>query len=111
MRQRELKFRAWNPTINKMLDWSFLYPIHSSVFFNSSYNWMQFTGLKDKYGKDIWEGDVLKTINGNWGVIKYEAPYFGLTVSETQVSLYTNDFFNNGEVVGNIYETPELITK
>lgn len=72
---------------------------------------MQFTGLKDKNGKDIYEDDVVKTLNGDWGVIRYESPFFGVTVSSDTVSHYRSDWMEQCEVIGNIHENPELVTR
>lgn len=69
----------------------------------------QFTGLKDKNGKEIYEEDILRTQRGDWGVVKYKAPYFGLTVSETQISLYNKEWIEDCEIIGNIYQNPELL--
>ena len=70
----------------------------------------QFTGLTDKNGKEIFEGDVIKNARGDWGVIVWKAPYFEVTVSETQSSLYSREYFDEVEIIGNIHEHPELLT-
>lgn len=122
---RELKFRCFDTEEKIMITsgWYFNetriglskyaegYGSDTIGFLNVSdrYNIMQFTGLNDKNGTPIYEGDILKTINGNWGVIVYKAPSFELTVSETQSSLYMAEWLSQGEVIGNIYEHQELL--
>ena len=66
-------------------------------------------GIKDKFQKDIWENDIIKTPNGDWGVIMWKAPFFEVTVSENESSLYSRDWFSECEIIGNIYENPELL--
>lgn len=69
----------------------------------------QFTGLTDKNGQKIWEGDIIKTPNNDWGVMVYKAPFFEVTVSETESSLYSREWFDGAEVIGNIHDNPELL--
>lgn len=72
---------------------------------------MQFAGIKDKNGNEIYEGDIIKTgRNDDWGVIIYKAPFFEVTVSEEQSCMYTREWFANVETIGNIYQNPELLT-
>lgn len=73
---------------------------------------MQSTGLHDKNGKEIFEGDILGTIDGLLdGVVEYR----------TDLGMWTNDLLrynnferlcsiaNSREIIGNVYENPELL--
>ena len=81
----------------------------------------QFTGLLDKNGKEIYEGDIIKTRLGNLevffgkvttiafgGVVLSSPATFGLRAKDKEYLLNLTDY---DEVIGNIYENPELLNK
>ncbi len=74
----------------------------------------QYTGLKDKNGKEIYEGDIVKVFtNKEWriGKIIYEHSEFTIDVTNNKDLKYgrTSIIENLTEVIGNIYDNPELL--
>ena len=126
---RQIKFRAWDKDNKKMIEQSgssegdFWYPIgfqmrsKYSEKESSSTNCilMQFTGLKDKNGKEIYEGDIVK---GSWGknhIDIFKIVFEGIMwsgIDKNNVVFVVDDYGEyptyNLEVIGNIYENPEL---
>lgn len=70
---------------------------------------MQFTGLKDKNGKEIYEGDVVEKRGRYRAPVTYEPAMFFFKTSGTDYQPL-GLFGDNYEVIGNIYENPELLT-
>lgn len=102
---REIKFRAWDKGDNKMLDAMGLIDIIQTddcMGFPDSAEFMQYTGLKDKNGKEIYEGDIVEDSN----VIMEVKFYSGHSVIN-----YAHFVLPDGElkVIGNIYENPDLL--
>ena len=67
----------------------------------------QYTGLKDKNGKEIYEGDILHLWGGEYCQGYYEFNQI-FTVKDLSDSFYLGEC-ENIEVLGNIYENPELL--
>ena len=109
---REIKFRAWFDSDLFMDDDILVYKgvarlnNHGDLITLEGAVLMQYTGLKDKNGVDIYEGDILRTDNEDCDLrtiidIRYCPSYHGLDCGDT-------DRF---EVIGNIHENPELCKK
>ena len=74
---------------------------------------MQYTGLKDKNGKEIYEGDIIRH---DWGLNKITFEDYSFTAEQIltfdgkyNCNLYLSDIGSDCEVIGNIYENPELL--
>ena len=128
---REINIRFWDKTTNTMI-----YPIanYESICIvngkmkpslsNSivdNWNWykreyepLEYTGLKDKNGTEIYEGDIIKYTHKVVGSIVREVVYksgaFGIegTVKGTHI-IFGNILESEREVIGNIYKNPELL--
>ena len=100
---REIKFRAWDKKHKKMYHGG---DIRTALAFpDEDTEIMQYTGLKDKNGKEIYEGDIIKYPHGEvpYGPVKWTGN--GFWVKEP--SEYTH-MPHDREIIGNIYENPEL---
>ena len=115
MKQREIKFRAWHINTDRMLnpltDTGLLF---QTILQAPSYIVMQYIGLKDKNGKEIYEGDIIAVDNENdvITVCKYETGCFIL--EDKCYGHWTRQLHNQPErlkIIGNIYENPELLKK
>jgi len=109
MNQREIKFRAIGTITKKNfgiftpLDLDFVMPN-----FPEDITWLQFTGLKDKNSKEIYEGDIVETPNRKKPyLIRFAGGKFYLDYTEEGEDL-TDPLWI--KVIGNIYENPELLT-
>lgn len=118
---REIKFRAWDEETRRMLSWDGLngeteygdaYTVSELVSFGS--HLMQYTGLKDKNGKEIWEGDIVQWMRVEPVEKRHElALSTPVTFSKAGFVPFTDPSYDVSpeevEVIGNIYESPELL--
>lgn len=124
---REIKFRAWDKvnkfwgdpdnlaiTLTGKLCAEDAFDGQITEFTDSPFEIMQFTRLPDKNGKEIYEGDIVrynfKTVKDyiDLKVVFYVGAFLQQPIGEeTNPDLYYD--WNEVEIIGNIYENPELI--
>lgn len=103
----DIEFRDEEDTVSLSLnDFRFFYRK------NEKYKIMQYTGLHDKNGKEIYEGDIVKANFFNKEITgKIEFAFGAFFVTGSAVSDNQMFIFSDYEVIGNIYENPELLEK
>ena len=112
---REIKFRTWDKLNKEMINFESINFQERRVYKDTvSYRkfndieLMQYTGLKDMKGKEIYEGDILfETFREEYFKVVFENGSFRAEVDEYSLDL--EDYAHICEVVGNIYENPELM--
>jgi len=105
------KYRVWNPEMKKMLDWDIVKGMNAELLLTESkINIpMQFTGLLDKQGKEIYEGDIIDFAGLK---DKFEIVFknSGFKTKPDYIRLNAEGIKMFGEVIGNIYETKSEIS-
>jgi len=119
---REIKFRAWDKGKKRMYCGDEINSIHHSgilqiVIEEEKNDWMvmpgdyilmQYTGLRDKNGKEIHEGDVLSyELKQGWEIFFEDGCYY--MMCDGHSFLLEKARAQISEIIGNIHENPELI--
>lgn len=128
---REIKFRAWDRKKKQfdtcrnggdILSFSLNYRGVSELSPKGYKVYQQYTGLKDKNGKEIYEGDIIEWFHAGDGFGGISSVEFGEYEDNEGYRVYKHtgwhikdgfytvvDLAPKAEVIGNIYENPELI--
>jgi len=118
---RDIKFRAWNTMSGHMWPLQRMNFINGQLLYVGSnmptpkeykdkYIVMQYTGLKDKNGKEIYESDILKDEFGRVDLVYWveDGARFTMRQKNKKTGYFVVVNHLSEEVIGNIYENPEL---
>ena len=124
---RDIYFRAWDKKLKELTNYS-ISDIFIEFYNKDTDSWeidregerftlCQYTGLKDKNNREIYEGDVIKAISfARWiGVVEYSDENQAFIFDDLdkkyrgKSTVFMNQFDDGFEILGNIYENPELL--
>lgn len=124
---REIKFRAWDKALKSWTNYSIdddllmFYDKHAECWETDQegerFILCQYTGLKDNEDREIYEGDIVKAISfARWiGVVKSSDENQAFIFDDLdkkyrgKSTVFMNQFDDGFEILGNIYENPELL--
>jgi hypothetical protein len=127
---REIKFRAWDKARNEFLSSGMILlgvnpsriPKNSPLYLDivdgpdmwkARFVLQQYTGLKDKTGREIYEGDIYEVEYFGWkAVVEWDednARFLGFTIGAERKIVYVGREPQPVKIIGNIYENPELL--
>ena len=109
-RMRKTKFRIWDKKFKKMRynplipDTSFL----NDAFLDERFIFMQFTGIKDRDKKEIYEKDICLFDGELFIIVKKYMGFWFKSAETAELFVFHNELYNI-KILGNEYETPELL--
>lgn len=119
----EYKFRVWNILHKRMREWGDIFHLPAWEIFPGTpkqrcYEVMQYTGIKDMDGKEIYEDDLImfqdetaeNFFNNKIGKVVFEEAAFWIEYFDG-TSIPLGGGTENYKVLGNIYENSELLPK
>ena len=111
---REIEFRAWDG--KRMTTSGIMFNCSNGLLetpIGANMKLMQFTGLTDKNGVKIFEGDVLTNHQNKKGLIVFDEGKFCIETKRQNNTVWfmplDKGFLKNKEIIGNIYENKNLI--
>ncbi len=117
---RDIKFKVWDKINNKMYDYGSdeaCELLEEGVDFmgmsflscQPNVIWLQYTGLKDKNGKEIYEGDILEAENRLWQIGFRDGCFVGVDFKNVAWDELVNIGYGETKVIGNVFEDSELL--
>lgn len=116
---RAIKFRAWDMLKKRWSNYKindgtvYFMDKNTGVWYGSynkrykDFNLMQYTGIKDKNGKEIYEGDIVVNSDGDYGYVFFKDGVYNVRHDDYTGYLFAWDY----EIKGNIYENLEMVKK
>ena len=113
MGQREIKFRAWDRVEKHFVYFELFKGLNNYTLPIYKYaklsEWKQYTGLKDRNGKKIYDGDILKWKWRRIAAVEFKKGAFVTCEDQDYGNFNVSDGDEEDrEVIGNIYEHPEM---
>jgi len=119
--QREIEFRGYCD-YKKQWEYGGFAKINDDVFIVAKCDFFkvtpesvgQYTGLKDKHGNKIFEGDILRTRNTSIFIVEWRSEFAGFyctnyLAKNTVFQIGTDICHESSEVIGNVFDNPELL--
>jgi hypothetical protein len=105
--EREL---CQHPTQVALVDYPYEVGTYQKLGWNENCTLMQYTGLKDKNGVEIYEGDIVEEPGSRYEVVYHADGFYMRDMHEPDnMLIQLRHGYLHCEVIGNIYENPELL--